>query len=100
MAMKDIDSVKKANRGIVEIRTQEVESKLVNVRGQMVLLDRDVADLYGVQTREINQAVRNNPEKFPTGYIWELTKDESTTLRSKILTIEETEQKTGRYSKY
>jgi len=98
--MKDIDSVKKANRGIVEIRTQEVESKLVNVRGQMVLLDRDVADLYGVQTREINQAVRNNPEKFPTGYIWELTKDESTTLRSKILTIEETEQKTGRYSKY
>jgi hypothetical protein len=41
-----------------------------------VILDSDVADLYGVQTKEINQAVRNNPRKFPKGYIWELDETE------------------------
>lgn len=40
---------------------KEVEDKIVVIRGQEVLLDRDVAELYGVQTREVNQAVRNNP---------------------------------------
>ena len=41
-----------------------------------MILDSDVAELYGVQTMGINQAVRNNSEKFPIGYIWELTGEE------------------------
>lgn len=45
---------------------------MLNVRGQNVLLDRDVAMLYGVETRIVNQAVKNNPLKFPEGYIIEL----------------------------
>ena len=64
------------------------------------MLDRDVADLYGVQTKEINQAVKNNPKKFRQGYILELTEDESAALRSNFLTIENDGIKTGRYSKY
>ena len=56
------------------------------VSGQQVLLDRDVAALYGVETRVINQAVKNNPEKFPHGYVVELSSDEFATLRSKFLT--------------
>ena len=67
---------------------KDVEDKIIVVRGQEVLLDRDVAELYGVQTKEINQAVRNNPRKFREGYMFELTAEESSILRSKILTLE------------
>ena len=49
-------------------------------------MDCDVAELYGVQTKEINQAVKNNPRKFPEGYIFELDNQEFSTLRSKFLT--------------
>ena len=45
---------------------------IIDLRGEKVILDSDVAALYGMETREINQAVRNNPAKFPTGYIIEL----------------------------
>jgi len=77
---------------------KEVEDKIVVIRGQEVLLDCNVAELYGVETREVNQAVRNNPRKFREGYIIELTAEESTALRSKILTLEPSKGK-GRYSK-
>ena len=58
----------------------EVESKIITLRNQQVILDSDVAELYGVQTKEINQAVRNNPEKFPEGYIFELSEVEKSEL--------------------
>ena len=54
----------------------QVRSKILSLRGEQVILDADVAELYGVETREINQAVRNNPDKFPPGYIMELSKEE------------------------
>ena len=63
-----------------------VEEKIITLRNQQVILDCDVAELYGVATKEINQAVRNNPEKFPEGYIFELDNQELSDLRSKILT--------------
>ena len=58
----------------------EVENKIITLRNQQVILDSDVAELYGVQTKEINQAVRNNPEKFPEGYIFELGEVEKSEL--------------------
>lgn len=64
----------------------EVENKIITLRDQQVILDSDVAELYGVQTKEINQAVRNNPEKFPRGYIFQLENQEFKDLRSKFLT--------------
>ena len=67
------------------VTIDSVKSRLVTVRGQTALLDRDVAALYGVETRIINQAVRNNPDKFPKGYVLEMTKPELEDLRSKIL---------------
>lgn len=69
------------------ITFEEVKSKIIKLRDQDVILDFEVAALYGVETREINQAVRNNPDKFPEGYILELDKQESAVLRSKILTL-------------
>ena len=62
------------------ISTREVEMLMLNVRGNDVLLDRDVAMLYGVETRDINKAVKNNPRKFPEGYILELMAGEKTQL--------------------
>lgn len=64
----------------VLISTREVEKLMLNIRGNDVLLDRDVAMLYGVETRDVNKAVKNNPRKFPEGYILELIADEKTQL--------------------
>ena len=57
-----------------------VEEKMITLRNQQVILDCDVAELYGVETKEINQAVRNNPKKFPNGYIWTLDEQERVEL--------------------
>ena len=66
----------------------DVEDKMINLRNQQVILDSDVAELYGVQTKEINQAVKNNPRKFPEGYIFQLDNQEVLSLRSNFLTLE------------
>ena len=78
--------MKNQQSNIVAIDINAVKSRILEVHNQQVLLDRDVAALYGVETRVINQAVKNNPEKFPDGYVVELSSDEFTTLRSKFLT--------------
>ncbi|MDR0606702.1 MAG: ORF6N domain-containing protein [Bacteroidales bacterium] len=56
------------------------------IRDQSVILDSDVAELYGVETKRINEAVKNNPDKFPEGYIFELNQYEWNNLKSKIST--------------
>ena len=58
------------------IGTKEVEERIIELRGQKILLDRDVAELYKTETRDINKAVRNNPEKFPSGYFFTLKPSE------------------------
>ena len=58
------------------VTAKDVESRMIVLRKQLVLIDADVADLYGVQTKEVNQAVRNNPGKFPYGYCFILDKYE------------------------
>lgn len=58
------------------IGTKEVEARVIELRGQKVILDRDVAELYQTETREINKAVKNNPEKFPDGYCFTLQPSE------------------------
>ena len=55
---------------------QSVEKKIITLRNTKVILDSSVAELYGVETRELAQAVKNNPDKFPAGYIFELSKQE------------------------
>lgn len=96
----------KRNEGLLPTLMREVEDKIVVVRGQKTLLDRDVAAVYRVETKRVNEAVRNNPRKFPKGYVFELTDEESAVLRSKISTIEasaltlEPINGKGRHSKY
>ena len=65
---------------------QQIESLLIEIEGQKVLLDRDVATLYGIETKRVNEAVKNNKDKFPKKYLFTLTKSEWMNLRSKIST--------------
>ena len=62
----------------------EVQNKIINIRHQNVISDADVAELYGVETKRVNEAVKNNPEKFPSDYMFTLTIEELQNLRSKI----------------
>ncbi|MCL1836702.1 MAG: ORF6N domain-containing protein [Treponema sp.] len=61
---------------IAAIDFSGIEKAIVNIKGQNVIIDSDVARIYGVETREVNQAIKNNPDKFPAGYIVEVGKDE------------------------
>lgn len=66
------------------IKFDDLENKLIQYKNQLVLVDSDIAQLYGVETRDINKAVKNNPDKFPDGYIIELTKEEKSELVEKF----------------
>ncbi|NDW18789.1 ORF6N domain-containing protein [Dysgonomonas sp. 216] len=63
---------------------QTIEDRIILVQDKPVILDSDVAELYGVETKRINEAVKNNPDKFPDGYIMYLSYEEFETLRSKF----------------
>ena len=68
------------------IKFENLQDRILEIRDQKVLLDVDVAELYGVETKRINEAVKNNPDKFPTGYVIELDKTEWDGLKSKFST--------------
>jgi phage regulator Rha-like protein len=61
-------------------RFNTLSNKLLTLKNTLVLIDRDVAELFGVETKEVNKAVKNNPDKFPDGYAFELTKEEKNEL--------------------
>lgn len=71
-------------------------SKIFIIREQKVMLDRDLAELYGVETKVLNQAVRRNMVRFPSDFMFELTQEEYDSLRSQIVTL----KKRGAHSKY
>ena len=68
------------------VKFNQVENRIINIRNLPVLLDSDVAELYGVETRDINKAVKNNPNKFPDGYVFTVDNKEFADLRWKIST--------------
>ena len=72
-----------------------IENLIYEVRGKEVMMDSDLAKLYQVETKRINEAVRNNPEKFPERFSWILTNEEEKNLRSKISTSSQTSNYSG-----
>ena len=68
------------------VKFENIKNLIIEIRDQTVLLDTNVADIYGVEVKRINEAVKNNPEKFPDGYILELDKSEWDSLKSKFST--------------
>lgn len=68
------------------ISTELLAEKIHLIRGQRILLDRDLAELYGVETKTLKQAVKRNIKRFPDDFIFELTKAEFENLRSQFVT--------------
>ena len=68
------------------IKIEEIKELIVELNGQKIIVDKDIAELYGVETRDINKAVKNNPEKFPNGYMYEVSDQEFEYLRGKFST--------------
>ena len=73
-----------SNKNLFPALMRNVADKNVSVREQKIILDADVALLYGVETKRINEAVRNNPDKFPSTYVFQLSENEVEILRTKI----------------
>ena len=78
--------LKKDQQVLTTVSLDDVQNKIVLVRNQSVISDADIAKLYGVETKRINEAVRNNPDKFPEDYMFALTSEELQDLRTKIST--------------
>ena len=68
------------------VKLESVADKIIEIKGKKVIIDSDVALLYGVETKRVNEAVKNNQDKFPEGYIFELNKNEWNGLKSKFST--------------
>ena len=68
------------------IPNKEIQDLIIDIRGEKVILDSDVANIYGVETKRVNEAVKNIPDRFPEGYIIQTTEAELNDLRSKFST--------------
>jgi hypothetical protein len=84
-----------SSRGLVPL--DRIVPSIVYFRGHRVMLDTDLAALYGVETKVLNQAVRRNRERFPSDFMFQLTDDEAASLRSQIVTLK---NRRGRHRKY
>lgn len=71
---------------IIEKETIHVENMIYKIDGLEVMLDNDLAKIYQVETKRINEAVKNNPEKFPSRYLFRISESEYNSLKSKIST--------------
>ena len=67
--------------------SNKIEGLIVLVRGHRVILDSELAALYGVETRRLNEQVRRNLSRFPVDFAFRLTRDEYTALRSQVATL-------------
>ena len=77
---------------------ERIKEKIITVQGQPAISCSDIADLYKVETKRINEAIKNNPKKFPEGYIITLTDEEMRSLRSKNSTLKNNGR--GKHAKY
>ena len=79
----------------------DIKSKIYTIRDKQVMLDRDLAELYNVETKVFNQAVKRNTERFPENFRFQLTQEEYEILRSQIVTLRlDSENTWGKHTKY
>ena len=88
------------------LQTINIETKILVIRGQQVMLDRDLAELYGVETKVLNQAVKRNIDRFPQNFMFQLDEYEFKNWRSQFVTLknlktqEQIESQRGKHTKY
>ena len=78
---------------------QLIQQKIHEIRGQKVMLDFDLAEMYGTETKRLKEAVRRNIERFPEDFMFELTPEEYKSLRTQFVTLENEGQR-GKHAKY
>ena len=86
------------NLNIEKYEEETIKQKIYTIRGKQVILDSDIANLYEVETKKLNQAVKRNIERFPKQFCFQLTEDEYKSLRSQIVTLKI--YKRGQHRKY
>lgn len=79
------------------LRAENIHHRILTIRGHRVMLDSDLAELYGVPTKVLNQAVQRNAERFPEDFMFQLSREEADSLRSQIVTLK-TDR--GKHRKY
>ena len=99
---------KPSGRAIVTVPAERIEQGILLIRGEKVLLDQDLASLYGVEPRVLNQAVKRNRDRFPPDFMFQLTWKEAEALRSQTVILknmdttpaEEGNSRRGKHRKY
>ncbi|MGP8033450.1 MAG: ORF6N domain-containing protein [Steroidobacteraceae bacterium] len=84
-------------RAAAPTRVDDISRSILHLRGQRVILDRDLARIYGVPTRTLNQAVKRNGKRFPEDFMFRLTREEAGFLRSQIVILK---RGRGQHRKY
>ncbi len=79
------------------VPSEIIQNKIYLIRGKKVMLDSDIAELYGVSTKRLNEQVRRNIDRFPEDFMFILSKEESDSLRSQFATLKKGR---GQHSKY
>ena len=92
--LKDVEEKMKEEENLI-IPDEIISNKIYLIRNQKVMLDRDLADLYQVETKQLKRQVRRNIDRFPEDFMFEISKQENESLRSQFGTL-----KRGEHSKY
>ena len=82
---------------LIKYNVDFIQSRIHTIREVQVMLDNDLAELYGVGVKVLNQAVKRNIDRFPKEFMFQLTKDEYNSLRSQIVTLD---NQRGKHRKY
>jgi hypothetical protein len=82
------------------LRAEDISQRIHTIRGHRVILDADLAELYGVPTKVFNQAVKRNVERFPEDFMFQLSRHEADSLRSQIVTLKNGRGKHRKYLPY
>jgi len=86
--------------GKLTASVEQIESRIFVIRGQKVMLDADLAELYGVETRRLNEQVSRNSERFPEDFMFQLTAEEYESLRSQFATLKSGRGQHRKYMPY
>ena len=77
----DLEGVRTVSKALVRLPAERVEQAILLIRGERVLLDSDLAKVYGVETKALNRAVKRNLKRFPSDFVFQLTEEETAALR-------------------
>jgi len=97
MSFLDVYLQRKYKLIITIMELQVIQEKIYEIRGLRVMLDSDLAKLYGIEVKQLNLAVKRNIKRFPPDFMFQLNKEENTSLRFQIATLKNTR---GSHSKY